>query len=81
MRRLAGRDVSAPAFATAWLSARRRALDDGDRLLAAFDRILTEVFYMLDDYVIDSSLRGPGDMTDDELTRRVRDALQEVDNL
>jgi hypothetical protein len=81
MRQLARGGVSAPAFARAWLSARRRALDDGDRLLAAFDRILTEVFYLLDDYVIDPALRVSDDMTDEELTRGVRAALQELDDL
>ena len=79
MRQLAAGTLPAPEFATAWLSARRRALDDGDRLLAAFDRILTDVFYLLDDYVIDPALRDPDDMTDEELTRRVRTALEKLD--
>jgi hypothetical protein len=81
MRQLAGTRIPAPEFAKAWLAARRRALDEGDRLRDEFDRILTEVFYQLDDYVIDPRLREAGDLTDDELARRVRDALNELDSL
>ena len=81
MRKLAGGTISASDFATAWLTARRRALDDGDRLRNDFDRILTEVFYLLDEYVIDPTLRDSDDMTDEELTRRVQRALRELDTL
>jgi hypothetical protein len=81
MRQLADGRIAAPEFAKAWLAARRRALDEGDRLRDEFDRILTEVFYQLDDYVIDPTLRGAADLTDEELTRRVRDALDGLDSL
>lgn len=81
MRQLADVRIPAPEFAKAWLAARRRALDEGDRLRDEFDRILAEVFYQLDDYVIDPTLREAGDLTDEELTRRVRDALNELDSL
>jgi len=81
MRQLGSARISAPDFAKAWLAARRRALDEGDRVREDFDRILTEVFYQLDDYVIDPTLREVGDLTDEELARRVRDALDELDSL
>jgi hypothetical protein len=81
MRQLAGATISAPDFATGWLTARRRALDEGDRLRTEFDRILTEVFYVLDEYVIDPTLRDSDDMTDEELTRSVQRALHELEAL
>jgi hypothetical protein len=79
MRQLAIGAISAPDFARAWLAARRRALDEGDRVRGRFYNTLTNVFYLLDDYVIDPTLREPGDMTDEELAMRVRDALRELE--
>lgn len=81
MRRLVGACIPASEFAKAWLAARRRALDEGDRVREDFDRIFTEVFYQLDDYAIDPTLRGEGDLTDEELVRHVQDALHELDSL
>jgi hypothetical protein len=81
MRQLVDARIPAPEFAKAWLAARRRALDEGDRLRDEFDRILTEVFYQLDDYVIDPTLRAEGDLIDEELARRVRKALNGLDSL
>ncbi|MEV4244107.1 hypothetical protein AB0J63_11915 [Streptosporangium canum] len=42
------------------------------------DRVLTEVFYDLEDYAADPSLREPGDLSDGELTSRIRAALDEL---
>jgi hypothetical protein len=81
MRQLVDARIPAPEFAKAWLAARRRALDEGDRLRDEFDRILIEVFYQLDDYVIDPTLREAGDLTDEGLARRVRNALNGLDSL
>ncbi len=81
MRQVADARIPAPQFAKAWLAARRRALGEGDRLRDEFDRILTQVFYQLDDYVIDPTLREAEDLTDEELIRRVRGALNELDSL
>src|SRR4051812_45877777 len=67
MRQLVTGQIVAPDFATAWLSARRRELNEGERVRERFDRILTDVFYLLDDYVMDPQLRGPDDMTDEQL--------------
>ncbi|GLY99910.1 colicin immunity domain-containing protein [Actinoplanes sp. NBRC 103695] len=75
---LAGR-VAAPDFAREWLAGRRQALAGGERVREKFERILYDVFYVLDDdYVIDPALRGPGDLTDQQLTDRVRDAVERL---
>jgi hypothetical protein len=81
MRDLVSGKIAGPDFARAWLSARRRVLDAGERVRERFDRILTDVFYLLDDYVIDPTLRDSGDMTDEELVARVRVALNDLDSL
>lgn len=81
MRDLVDGKISAPDFARSWLYARRRSLDAGERTREPSDRILTHVFYLLDDYVIDPELRDPDDMTDDELAAKVREALDELQSL
>lgn len=81
MRNLVSGKITGPDFARAWLSARRRALDAGERVRERFDRVLTDVFYLLDDYVIDPGLRDPGDITDEDLVARVREALNDLDSL
>ncbi|WP_322751132.1 MULTISPECIES: colicin immunity domain-containing protein [unclassified Frankia] len=75
MHELIEAKMSGPEFAHAWLAARRHALDEKERVRERFDRILTDVFYLLDDYVIDPSIRDSDDMTDEELVGRVRNAL------
>jgi self-protective colicin-like immunity protein len=81
MHDLVSGEIGGPDFARAWLSARRRVLDAGERVRDRFDRILTDVFYLLDDYVIDPALRDSGDITDEELVARVRLALNDLDSL
>lgn len=81
VRRLASGRMSGADFAERWLAARRRALAEGERVREPFDRVLTSVFYLLDDYVIDATLRDSGDMTDDELVQRVQLALRQLDSL
>jgi hypothetical protein len=78
MHDLARGKIAGPDFARSWLSARRRVLDAGERVREKFDRVLTDVFYLLDDYVIDAALRDSGDMTDDELVAKVRAALNDL---
>lgn len=73
--------ISAPDFARSWLTARRHSLDEGERTGERFGRILTDVFYLLDDYVIDPELRDPDDMTDDELAAKVCEALGKLQSL
>jgi hypothetical protein len=81
MRDLVNGKIAGPDFARAWLAARRRALDGRERVGEEFDRILVGVFYLLDDYVIDPSLRGPSDMADEELVGKVHDALSDLESL
>ncbi|MFF2364401.1 colicin immunity domain-containing protein [Streptomyces sp. NPDC058122] len=76
----AGR-ISAEEFARSWLAARRRALDLRERLREPFSRILDQVFYALDDYVIDPGLRDADDMTDEELQTIVCGHLSELESL
>lgn len=81
MRDLVDGKIAGPGFARAWLSARRRILDVGERVRERFDRVLTDVFYLLDNYVINPALRGSDDMTDEELIVKVRAALNDLDSL
>ncbi|MET8183702.1 colicin immunity domain-containing protein [Streptomyces sp. NPDC005336] len=73
--------ISAEEFAQSWLSARRRALELRERLWEPFSRILDQVFYALDDYVIDPGLRDADDMTNEQLHAIVREHLTELDGL
>ncbi|MGK5684787.1 hypothetical protein [Actinoplanes sp. URMC 104] len=81
MRRLVAGRLSGPQFAVGWLQARRQVLDDGERVRAPFERVLLDVFYLLDDYVIPPELRGPDDITDEQLTGRIREAVARLDAL
>ncbi|MFF4418362.1 hypothetical protein ACFYY8_38035 [Streptosporangium sp. NPDC001559] len=78
MRSLARGEMSAAAFMPAWLAARRHALTEGEHVPDPVDRVLTDVFYDLEDYTADPDLREPGDMSDGELTSRVRAALDKL---
>ncbi|MEU7854270.1 hypothetical protein [Nonomuraea sp. NPDC049141] len=75
MRALACGDLPAASFAPAWLAARRRSLEEGDRVRDGLERALLDVFYALEDYTADPDLREPGDLSDEELTARVRESL------
>ncbi|WP_371785160.1 hypothetical protein [Streptosporangium subroseum] len=75
MGALARGELPAAAFAPAWLAAHRRALTGGERVRDALERALLDVFYALEDYAADPSLREPGDLSDEELTSRVRASL------
>jgi hypothetical protein len=81
MRDLVDGKIAGPDFARAWLAARRRVLDAGERLRDRFDRVFLDVFYLLDDYVIDPALRDSHDMTDDQFVAKVRAALNDLDSL
>ncbi|MFD3437529.1 colicin immunity domain-containing protein [Streptomyces sp. NPDC058685] len=70
---LASNTLDGPTFARQWLAARRDALNIGERLGAALTNALDEVFYTLEEYVIDPSLRDEDDMSDEDLRRRVAD--------
>lgn len=81
MRSYADGAEDGPEFARNWLSGRRAALAAGERVRAPFQRVLDDVFYTLEEYVIDPDLRDEDDMTDDELLRHVRAAVQQLDEL
>jgi hypothetical protein len=72
MRDPVGGKIAGPEFARAWLAARHRTLHERERVGEKFDRTLMDVFYMLDDYVIDPSVRDPSDMADEELVGKMR---------
>ncbi|GIH27125.1 hypothetical protein Aph01nite_54350 [Acrocarpospora phusangensis] len=73
--------ISTPAFARDWLSARRTSLDNGERLRESFERAMNNVFYLLDNYSIDPSLRNPSDVSDEALIEGVRYALEDLSAL
>lgn len=81
MQRFVAGDEGAPEFAKGWLAGRRQALAAGERLRQPFERILDDLFYVLDEYVIDPKLRDSEDMTDDELLAHVRDAWNRLGEL
>ncbi|MGO4461008.1 colicin immunity domain-containing protein [Streptomyces sp. M-16] len=70
--------ISPPEFAKVWLVCRRRALNEGDRVVEALSRRLDQVFYALDDYPIDPAFREAGDVTDAELLSVVVNALDQI---
>ncbi|MFI0907306.1 colicin immunity domain-containing protein [Streptomyces sioyaensis] len=81
MRSLVDGRVSAPHFAADWLAARRRAMEEGDRVRSPLDAALDEVFSSLEDYSIDPAFKEPEDLTDAELVAQVREILDRLDQL
>jgi hypothetical protein len=79
MRELTDGRIAAPDFARGWLAARRGALDAGERVGDKLNRVLTDVFYLLDDFVIDPTLREPADMTDEALAAEIMKQIRELD--
>jgi hypothetical protein len=75
MAAVAAGEISAQSFAPRWLDAWRRERDTGERTRGVLSEVLREFFFVLEDYAADPSLREPGDMTDEELVAKVRDAL------
>ncbi|MEU8462772.1 colicin immunity domain-containing protein [Streptomyces sp. NPDC029003] len=75
MRELSRGDIQPQEFATSWLASRRRSLREGERIGEQLSRRLDQIFYALDDYPIDPSLREPGDVTDAELIEKVNAVL------
>jgi hypothetical protein len=73
--------ISATDFAQAWLSARRLALTQHERLREPLERLLDRVFYALEDYSIDPEMREEGDISDEDLRAIVISTLREVEQL
>ncbi|MFF1446648.1 colicin immunity domain-containing protein [Streptomyces sp. NPDC058274] len=80
MRQLAAGAVEGPSFARQWLDERRRAMNAGERLGDALTTALDEVFYALEDYSIDPSLRDEDDLTDEELRDQVAHVMTRLDD-
>ncbi|WP_137034811.1 hypothetical protein [Streptomyces albus] len=81
MRELAARNIDPYEFSTSWFTERRAAAQDGERAHKHLARILDLVFTTLDDFPHTPDLAEPGDLTEDELTRRIRRFLEEIDAL
>ncbi|WP_079064231.1 colicin immunity domain-containing protein [Streptomyces sp. NRRL F-4489] len=81
MRAFVAGSLSAREFATGWLDARRRAMNEGDRVISPLAVALDEVFSALEDYSIDPVLRDPDDLTDEELVERVREITNRMDSV
>ncbi|MGW2226351.1 colicin immunity domain-containing protein [Streptomyces formicae] len=81
MESFAADGISGEDFAEAWLDARRQSLRLGERLREPFSRILDQVFYALDDYVIDPGLRDADDLTNEQLQIEIRARLDELASL
>ncbi|MGY4970914.1 colicin immunity domain-containing protein [Streptomyces sp. NEAU-S7GS2] len=79
MRSLANGEIPAPDFAAEWLAARRRAMEEGDRVRSPLDTALNAVFTSLEDYSIDPAFKEPEDLTDAELVEQVREVLDRID--
>ncbi|MEU0463479.1 colicin immunity domain-containing protein [Amycolatopsis sp. NPDC006131] len=78
MESFAEGSIAAPDFARAWLTARRRRPRPEQLLDEPFERLLAEVFFLLEDYVIDPALRDPGDLTDEDLLHGVQAVVQRL---
>lgn len=70
-----------PDFARGWLAGRRSSLGAGERLRAPLQRIFDDVFYVLEEYVIDPDLRDDDDMSDDALLAHISSAAERMDRL
>ncbi|MEU7727837.1 colicin immunity domain-containing protein [Streptomyces sp. NPDC040724] len=79
MRRLSRAEIRPGRFAKQWLDARRKALNEGERIGDHLYRALNEVFYALDEYAFDPAFREDGDTTDAELLDIVNGTLVQID--
>jgi hypothetical protein len=69
-------------FARQWFRVRSRGLKEGEMLSIAFEHLLNQVFYELDDrYAIAPSTREEGDMTEEELKEFVQHIHTEIHKL
>ncbi|MFG2233762.1 hypothetical protein ACGFNX_27880 [Streptomyces sp. NPDC048723] len=79
MRRLSRAEIEPARFAQQWLDARRKALNEDERIEEHLERALNQVFYALDEYPIDPASREDGDTTDAELLGIVDRTLAWID--
>ncbi|WP_162834360.1 hypothetical protein [Amycolatopsis circi] len=71
-------EVTGSEFARTWYAARMLSLERNERLRGPLGRVLNHLFFVLEDYPIDPTLRDPGDTTDEELLAEVRAALHRL---
>ncbi|WP_189058456.1 hypothetical protein [Longimycelium tulufanense] len=79
MTALVAGEISPASFVRNWLDSRSRELATGERTHGLLYDALNRIFYFLEDYTADPSLREPGDPTDDDLLRAVREVLTLLD--
>ncbi|MFF4010674.1 colicin immunity domain-containing protein [Streptomyces sp. NPDC001717] len=79
MRRLSLEQIQPEKFAKLWLDARRKSLNENERIGEHLSRCLNQVFYALDSYPMDPELREEGDVTDTELIEIVNQMLDRID--
>ncbi|MGV9294173.1 hypothetical protein [Amycolatopsis sp. NPDC003676] len=78
MEALVRGESSGPEFSLAWGAAWRLSTERRERLRTPFYQVLNHLFFVLEDYPIDPTLRDPGDVTDEELLVEVRAALRRL---
>lgn len=71
-------EISPPAFASKWMNASSRQLHQGERVGGALATALHDVFFVIEDYGA-PDLWEPGDLNDEELVIKVREALALLD--
>ncbi|MFD7339592.1 colicin immunity domain-containing protein [Streptomyces violascens] len=78
MRSFSMEEITAEGFARGWLEARRRSMDGEERIGGDLSSALEEVFYAVEDFSIDPSLRDETDLTGEQLRAVVTEALREA---
>ena len=79
MRDFVAGSITGAELVSAWFAGRRRALDQGERVRPPFQRVLDDVFFVLEDeYAGDPALRGPEDLTDGALQVRLASELDRL---
>lgn len=69
-------------FARGWLAGRRLALSSDERVRPPFERILDDLFFILEDsYSIDPEFRDDSDLTESELVAHVAECLNRLESL
>ncbi|SDN29123.1 hypothetical protein SAMN04488074_1444 [Lentzea albidocapillata subsp. violacea] len=71
-------EISPPAFASKWMNASSRRQNHGERVSGALGTALHDVFFVIEDYA-EPDLWEPGDLNDEELVIKVREALALLD--
>ncbi|WP_309135410.1 hypothetical protein [Cellulomonas sp.] len=82
MRELVGGVISGQEFERSWFEARAIALARAERVRRSFQRILDEVFYLLEEEYDFNPLTGrPDGISDEELLERIRLVLESLSQL